>query len=84
MDYYINVTDELLANDIIPMVTLFHWDLPQPLEDVGGWLNDTVIGHFHDYADRCFGQLGDKVGILLHKVVNVCLRIMCKFISTYP
>lgn len=61
MDYYKNVTDELIANNIIPMVTLYHWDLPQPLEDVKGWLNDTVIEHFRDYADKCFEQLGDKV-----------------------
>ena len=71
MQYYKNVTEELVKNGIIPMATLYHWDLPQPLQEVGGWLNDTVIGHFHDYADICFKELGDKVmrGLRLSRVL---------------
>ena len=61
MQYYNDLIDELERNEIGAMATLYHWDLPQPLQDVGGWLNDTVIGHFRDYADVCFKELGDKV-----------------------
>lgn len=43
------------------MATLFHWDLPQTLEDQGGWLNGTTSEHFKDYAAKCFEYLGDKV-----------------------
>ena len=43
------------------MATLFHWDLPQTLEDEGGWLNGSTSEHFKDYADKCFENLGDKV-----------------------
>ena len=43
------------------MATLFHWDLPQTLEDEGGWLNGSTSEHFKDYADKCFEKLGDKV-----------------------
>ena len=44
------------------MVVLYHWDLPQALQDHGGWLNESVVGHFNDYADKCFSELGPKVG----------------------
>ena len=61
MKYYEDLVDEIVRNGIVPMATLYHWDLPQPLQDVGGWLNDTVIEHFRDYADVCFQKLGGKV-----------------------
>ena len=43
------------------MVTLYHWDLPQILEDHGGWLNETTTNLFAEYADVCFRELGHKV-----------------------
>lgn len=61
MQYYRNLIDELLANEILPMVTLYHWDLPQTLQDAGGWLNGSIVTHFSDYAQKCFEELGPKV-----------------------
>ena len=61
LDYYGRLVDGLLARDIQPMATLYHWDLPQPLEDSGGWpARDTAL-RFADYAAIVHQHLGDRV-----------------------
>ena len=61
LDFYDRLVDDLLAAGIDPVATLFHWDLPQPLEDAGGWLNRDTAGHFAEYADLTAARLGDRV-----------------------
>ncbi|XP_058050185.1 lactase/phlorizin hydrolase [Ahaetulla prasina] len=61
LKYYERLVDALLAANIQPQITLYHWDLPQALQNIGGWENDTIISKFKDYADLVFQRLGDKV-----------------------
>ncbi|XP_074158026.1 LOW QUALITY PROTEIN: lactase/phlorizin hydrolase [Sminthopsis crassicaudata] len=61
VDYYNRLIDGLTASNIIPMVTLYHWDLPQALQDIGGWDNPSLIELFDSYADFCFRTFGDRV-----------------------
>ena len=61
IDYYNNLIDLLVAADIEPMVTIFHWDLPQVIEENGGWKNRSTIQLFEEYADICFREFGDRV-----------------------
>lgn len=57
LDYYKRLTDALIENEIVPNITLYHWDLPYELERLGGWLNRDVADWFADYADIIFREL---------------------------
>ncbi|MEV7964648.1 GH1 family beta-glucosidase [Sphaerisporangium sp. NPDC088356] len=59
--FYDRLVDELCAKDIVPAATIFHWDLPQALEDRGGWLNRDTSHHLADYAGILAERLGDRV-----------------------
>jgi beta-glucosidase len=61
IDYYSRLVDALLEARIRPMVTLYHWDLPQALEDAGGWPNRDMVGRFADYVQIVAQALGDRV-----------------------
>ena len=61
VDYYRRLVDGLLEVGIRPFPTLYHWDLPQTLEDRGGWPERDTAGRFADYADTCMRALGDRV-----------------------
>lgn len=61
LDFYSRLVDELLAARIRPMLTLYHWDLPQKLEAAGGWTNRDLAGRFADYAGIMARTLGDRV-----------------------
>ena len=60
-DFYNRLIDALVAAGIEPMVTLYHWDLPQALEDRGGWANRQTAYAFADYAAACANAFGDRV-----------------------
>lgn len=63
IDFYKNIIDLLLKCGIKPAVTIFHWDLPQKLQDIGGWTNPVVVDSYVNYAKYLFNELGDLVPV---------------------
>ncbi len=61
LDFYDRLTDEIMKAGIQPWITLYHWDLPQTLEDKGGWANPDIVGWFTDYCELVTKRLGDRV-----------------------
>jgi beta-glucosidase len=61
LSFYDRLVDLLLGNGITPMTTLYHWDLPQVLQDSGGWASRDTVSRFADYAQFVFGALGDRI-----------------------
>lgn len=61
LDHYDRLVDRLLAADIAPVVSLYHWDLPQALQDDGGWLNRSTADAFAEYAAVVGERLADRV-----------------------
>ncbi len=61
VDYYSRLVDALLEAHIRPLVTLYHWDLPQAMEDAGGWPSREMVGRFADYVQLMAKSLGDRV-----------------------
>lgn len=60
-DFYNRLIDALIAAGIEPMVTLYHWDLPQALEDKGGWAKRSIVDAFAGYATACAEAFGDRI-----------------------
>ncbi|PZS27716.1 MAG: beta-glucosidase [Pseudonocardiales bacterium] len=61
LDFYSRLVDGLLEVGITPLLTLYHWDLPQPLQDAGGWANRDTASRFAEYAGVVGAALGDRV-----------------------
>uniref|UniRef100_A0A8C7XBU6 Cytosolic beta-glucosidase n=1 Tax=Oryzias sinensis TaxID=183150 RepID=A0A8C7XBU6_9TELE len=62
IQFYNDLINKLLDNKITPMVTLYHWDLPQVLQEkYGGWQNVSMVDYFNDFASLCFERFGDRV-----------------------
>lgn len=61
LDFYDRLVDALLAGGITPFATLYHWDLPSPLQQAGGWVNRDTAYAFADYAEAVAARLGDRI-----------------------
>ncbi|XP_055842671.1 myrosinase 1-like [Episyrphus balteatus] len=74
IDYYNSVINKLLANNIEPMVTMYHWDLPVGIQKFGGFSNSLIIEQFSDYAEELFKLFGDRVKtwITLNEPHQIC------------
>src|SRR6195256_898088 len=75
LDFYNRLLDELLANGIEPFATLYHWDLPQSLQDrFGGWMSSDTSKAFADYAAYVAERLSDRVKNIF--TINECHRLV--------
>lgn len=76
IQYYTNLIDELIKYNITPMVTIYHWDLPQKLQDLGGWTNAHIIDYYTDYANVLFKNFADKVKywVTFNEPMQTCLE----------
>ncbi|WP_186577097.1 GH1 family beta-glucosidase [Aquibacillus kalidii] len=77
--FYHDFVDALLENGIEPMCTLYHWDLPQSLQDIGGWNNREVVDAFADYAKLMFQEFGGKIS----KWITINEPWCVSFLSNY-
>ncbi|XP_077302569.1 myrosinase 1-like [Arctopsyche grandis] len=59
--YYDSLINDLIAANITPFVTIYHWDLPQRLQDLGGWTNPLIADYYTDFAEVAFEAFGDRV-----------------------
>ena len=75
LDFYNRLLDELLANGIEPFATMYHWDLPQALQDrFGGWMSRDTSGAFADFAGYVAERLSDRVKYFF--TINECSRLV--------
>ncbi|KAL1513877.1 hypothetical protein ABEB36_003219 [Hypothenemus hampei] len=74
LDYYLNIFKALKENNIEPVVTLYHWDLPIYMHELGGWYNPLISDYFADYARLCFQTFGKYVQtwITLNEPQSTC------------
>lgn len=75
IQYYKKLIKLLRINKIEPVVTIYHWDLPEVLQDKGGFLNESIINWYADYARICFENFGEdvKFWITFNEAKQVCL-----------
>lgn len=76
--FYDNLINELIANGIEPMITLYHWDLPSALQDKGGWLNRDIVKAFGRYA----GILAERFKGRVNKYMTSTSRSARRFWAT--
>lgn len=61
VEFYNNVIDELIKNDVDPFMNLYHFDMPMPLQEIGGWENREVVDRYVEFATKAFELFGDRV-----------------------
>ena len=74
--YYRRLCEELRKNGIHACATIYHWDLPQALEDEGGWANRSILNAFEEYAKVCFKELGDVIDMWITINEPVCVAYL--------
>lgn len=82
-DYYNALVDALLEAGIKPVPTTYHWDLPQPLQDAGGWPARDTAYAYADYAEACFQALGDRVDMWITLNEPFCSSVMSYYVGEH-
>lgn len=83
IQFYHDVIDELLRQGIEPMITLYMWDLPQKLQDIGGWANREVTDYYERYARLLFREYGNKVKTWVTFDEPFCGAFIGNYLGTY-
>ncbi|MBU9722965.1 MULTISPECIES: GH1 family beta-glucosidase [Bacillaceae] len=83
LDFYHRFIDKLLENNIEPMCTLYHWDLPQALQDIGGWNNRETIDAFVEYAELMFNEFNEKIKCWITINEPWCASFLSNYIGNH-
>ncbi len=83
LDFYDRLVDETLARGLKPYLTLYHWDLPSPLADLGGWRNRDVASWFADFARVVMARIGDRVATTATINEPWCVSWLSHFIGVH-
>lgn len=81
LDYYDRLVDAMLARNIDPNCTLYHWELPQAMSDIGGWRNEDVTRYFADFAEIIGNRLGDRLGHISTINEPWCVSYLSHFVG---
>ncbi|MDR0300740.1 MAG: beta-glucosidase [Treponema sp.] len=81
--YYRKLCDELHKRNITACATIYHWDLPQPLEDAGGWTNRSVLDAFEEYVKICYKEFGDVVDMWITVNEPYCIALLGHLIGVH-
>ncbi|MGZ9810751.1 GH1 family beta-glucosidase [Pseudoroseicyclus sp. H15] len=81
LDYYDRLVDAMLARDLKPFLTLYHWELPSTLADIGGWANREIPERFADFSEIVMGRIGDRVAATATLNEPWCVSFLSHFLG---
>lgn len=83
LDFYDRLVDGMLERDLQPYATLYHWDLPQALQEKGGWVNRGIVDAFVEYVDIVTRRLGDRVPAYITLNEPWCSSLLSHYIGMH-
>ncbi|WP_203531263.1 GH1 family beta-glucosidase [Pseudoroseicyclus tamaricis] len=81
LDFYDRLVDAMLARDLKPFLTLYHWELPSALADIGGWANREIPERFADFSELVMGRIGDRVSATATLNEPWCVAFLSHFLG---